>query len=128
MVAAPAYLDRHGTPDTPGQLRGHRCIIDTNFRDPHQWTFRGGLRVPVAGPLAFSNASACLAAAEAGLGIACLPDFVAEQSLEAGHVRAILAGDLDALLGIFALYPSGRFLPAKVRVLVDFMARVLKDP
>ena len=48
VVAAPAYLDRHGTPESPAQLRGHRCIIDTNFRDPHQWQFRGGLRVPVA--------------------------------------------------------------------------------
>ena len=109
-------------------MRGHRCIIDTNFRDPHQWQFRGGLRVPVAGPLAFSNASACLAAAEAGLGIACLPDFVAEHSLKAGHVLPVLADHLDAPLGIFALYPSGRFLPAKVRLLVDFMARVLKEP
>jgi DNA-binding transcriptional LysR family regulator len=128
VVAAPAYLDRHGTPETPAQLSGHRCIIDTNFRDPHQWPFRGGVRVPVAGPLAFSNASACLAAAEAGLGIACLPDFVAEHSLDTGHVRRILEQELDAPLGVFALYPSGRFLPAKVRVLVDFMVQALKDP
>jgi DNA-binding transcriptional LysR family regulator len=128
VVAAPAYLDRYGTPETPAQLRGHRCIIDTNFRDPHQWTFRGGQRVPVAGPLAFSNASACLAAAEAGLGIACLPDFVAEHSLQAGHVRAILTEAQDVPLGVFALYPSGRFLPAKVRVLVDFMVHALKEP
>jgi DNA-binding transcriptional LysR family regulator len=84
--------------------------------------------VPVAGPLAFSNASACLAAAEAGLGIACLPDFVAETSLDRGRVRAILTEVLDAPLGVFALYPSGRFLPAKVRVLVDFMVHALKEP
>lgn len=127
LVAAPSYLARFGSPATPDALRTHLCIIDTNFRDPHHWPFRGGVRVPVAGRLAFSNASACLAAAEAGLGIACLPDFVTEASLAAGRVQAVLTDHLDAPLGVFVLYPGGRHLPAKVRVLVDFMASALRQ-
>jgi DNA-binding transcriptional LysR family regulator len=42
-------------------------------------------------------------------------------------VRPILEKEWDTPLGVFALYPSGRFLPAKVRVLVDFMVQALKD-
>lgn len=125
VVAAPAYLARKGRPLRPADLAGHDCIIDTNFREPHRWPFRGG-KVAVAGRLAFSNATACLAAAEAGLGIACLPDFVAGESLAQGRVELLLPDDQDAPLGVFALYPGGRHLPAKVRVLVDFMVKALK--
>lgn len=124
-MAAPAYLARKGRPQRPADLAGHDCIIDTNFREPQRWPFRGG-KVAVAGRLAFSNASACLAAAEAGLGIACLPDFVAGESLAQGRVELLLPADQDAPLGVFALYPGGRHLPAKVRVLVDFMVKALK--
>lgn len=125
-VAAPDYLARLPAPAEPAALAAHACIIDTNFRDPHHWPFAQGQKVAVAGRLAFSNASACLCAAEAGLGIACLPDFVAADSLAAGRVQQVLAAFEPPPLGIHALYPGGRHLPAKVRVLVDFLARALR--
>jgi DNA-binding transcriptional LysR family regulator len=127
-VAAPAYLAAWGTPRQPADLARHDCIIDTNFRDPQSWTFRGGVRARVAGRLSFSNAQACLAAAEAGLGLACLPDFVAAASLAEGRVRAVLSDHENPPLGVHVLYPGGRFLPAKVRVLVDYMVEALRDP
>ena len=126
-LAAPDYLAARGTPVVPADLADHQCIIDTNFRDFGNWHFRAGQKVAVTGRLAFSNASACLAAAEAGLGIGRIPDFVAHDSLTAGRTKTVLA-DYDApAMGVFALYPSGRNLPAKVRVLVDFMAAALKS-
>ena len=124
-LAAPAYLATQGTPQTPQDLANHPCIIDLNFREPHRWPFRTG-KVAISGRLAFSNASACLAAAEAGLGIASVPDFVADAALADGRVVAILTDFDPPPLGVFALYPSGRHLPAKVRVLVDFMAKALR--
>ena len=124
-LASPAYLATHGTPKVPEDLANHPCIIDLNFREPHRWPFRTA-KVAVSGRLAFSNATACLAAAEAGLGIASVPDFVADAALADGRVVPILTDFDPPLLGVFALYPSGRHLPAKVRVLVDFMARVLR--
>ncbi len=124
-LASPAYLDTHGTPQVPDDLSRHPCIIDLNFREPHRWPFSTG-KVAVHGRLAFSNATACLAAAEAGLGVASVPDFVADAALAEGRVVPILTEYDPPLLGVYALYPSGRHLPAKLRVLVDFMARVLK--
>ncbi len=125
VLAAPAYLATHGTPQTPQDLTAHPCIIDLNFREPHRWTFRQA-KVTIAGRLAFSNASACLAAAEAGLGIASVPDFIADAALAAGRVVPLLQDHAAEPLGVFALYPSGRHLPAKLRVLVDFMAKALR--
>lgn len=125
VVASAAYLDQRGRPEVPGDLGRHDCIIDTNFRDPNQWRFRdadGPVSVGVAGRLRYSNAQACLSAAETGLGIAFVPDFVAATSIAAGRVEMLLSAFEDAPYGVFALYPPGRHLAVKVRVLVDFLA------
>lgn len=130
LVASDAYLDRRGRPAVPEDLAAQDCIIDTNFRDPGRWNFRrDGAVVPVSvrGRLSYSNAEACLMAAEAGLGLAYVPDFVAAGSLRAGRVRALLGACADAPYGVFALYPPGRHLAAKVRVLVDHLARHFRD-
>lgn len=121
-VASEAYLARRGVPKVPGDLSGHDCILDTNRRDPHQWSFSAGTEpVAVKGRLLFSNAEACLGAAEAGLGIALVPHFVSASSLRAGLVRPVLEAFEPGALGVYALYPPGRHLAAKVRVLVDFL-------
>ncbi len=125
LAASPAYLTRHPGPAHPSDLTGHDCIIDTNYRDPQHWTFRGNQRVAVAGRLAFSNAGACVTAAEAGLGLACSPEFVMAESLRAGRLVPLLPDYEDAPLGVFVLYPSGRHLALKTRVLVDYLAQHL---
>ncbi len=125
MVAAPAYLDRKGTPRVPEDLTAYECIIDTNFRDPNRWPFGhagGAGMVPVRGRIRYSNAEACLRAAEAGLGLACVPAFVAGDALRAGRVVRLLAEFETAAYGVHALYPHSGHLAAKVRVLVDFLA------
>lgn len=127
VIAAPAYLALHPAPASPADLAAHDCIIDTNLRDPGSWTFAGGQRIAVRGRLAFSNAAACLAAAEAGLGIAFSPDFVAGDSLRAGRVQDLLQDFDPGPLGVHAMYPSARHLAAKVRVLVDFLVRRLGE-
>ena len=126
VVASDAYLAARGVPAHPADLARHDCIIDTNFRDPLQWRFRDGdrdLTAPLSGRLRYSNAEACLSAAEAGLGIANLPDFVAARSMAEGRVRAVLSDFAPPPRAIWAMYPAGRHLAAKVRVLVDFLAR-----
>ena len=120
-VASAAYLARRGTPAVPGDLARHDCIIDTNLREPNTWRF-ADTAVPVTGRLRFSDANACLDAAEQGLGIACLPDFFATGSLAAGRIQRILADHAPEPLGIHAIFPPGRHMAQKVRVLVDFLA------
>ena len=132
LVASEAYLTRAGTPVEPAELSQHDCIIDTNLRDPLIWRFRAAdgaqQAVAVHGRLRFSDAATCLAAAEAGLGIACAPAFVVGDSLRAGRVKPLLTGREDEPFGVFVLYPPGRYLAAKVRVLVDFLAERYREP
>ena len=125
LVGSRAYLDRVGRPATPQDIAEHECIIDTNRRDPWHWRLRTGdafAQVPVRGRLLYSNAEACLKAAEAGLGLAYVPNFVAADAIAAGRVEALLKDHMDESLGVFALYPPGRHLAAKVRVLIEHLA------
>jgi DNA-binding transcriptional LysR family regulator len=125
VAASPAYLDAHGAPERPEALADRECVIDSNFREPLIWRFQSGagpVAVAVAGRLRFSNAEACIAAAEAGLGVARAPSFIAGASLRAGKLRPLLGGFESPPGDAVAIYPAGRHLAIKVRVLVDFLA------
>lgn len=124
-LASPGYLDGRGAPERPEDLAGHDCILDANFRDPRRWVFRGGA-VAVSGRLVLSDAGLCLAAAEAGLGVAYMPDFVAAESLRQGRTVRLLAGQEDEPLPIHALTPSGRHLAAKTRALIEALGQGLR--
>ena len=125
-AASPAYLAQRGEPAVPGQLSEHDCIIDTNFREPLLWRyFLPGDPQPsmiaVKGRLRFSNAEACAAAAEAGLGIANLPSFIAGPRFAVGALKPLLQEFEGRRSGVHVLYPPARHLAQKVRVLVDFL-------
>jgi DNA-binding transcriptional LysR family regulator len=111
----------------PVDLAGHDCVVDTNFHDPLSWRFKTddgkqSLSTTVQSRIHFTNAEACVAAAEAGLGIARVPSFVAGTKLRAGAVQSVLGAFEDEPRGLYALYPPARHLALKVRVLVDFLA------
>jgi DNA-binding transcriptional LysR family regulator len=130
VVASSAYLEAYCTPAHPADLRDHVCIQDSNFRDPGLWRFTEGgaeFTMPVTGRLRYSNAEACLNAAAMGLGLANVPDFVCAQALAAGRVRRVLQAFEPAPGGIWAIYPPGRHLAAKVRLLVEFLAERFRD-
>lgn len=127
LVASPAYIEKHGMPKRPEELAERDCIIDTNFRDPFNWPFPSKnngevVQIAVSGRLRFSNGEACLAAAEAGLGVARIPSFIAGPSLRDGRVRRLLGAMEEPAYTIHALYPPAKHLALKVRVLVDFLA------
>lgn len=131
LVASPSYLTAKSVPAAPVNLGDHDCIIDTNFRDPLSWRFRIGsdqqpFTTDVQGRLHFSNAEACVAAAEAGLGIARVPSFVAGARLRAGTVSPVLGDYEEEPRGLYAVYPPARHLALKVRVLVDFLANAFR--
>ena len=125
-VAAPSYLRRRGTPQNPADLRDHDCLVDTNFREQQRWRFRARDKsktqtVTVHGPLRVNSPDAVRDMAEAGLGIALVPKFVASQSLRAGTLREVLKGRVAFDWSILAVYPRRRYLPLRVRAYVDHL-------
>lgn len=125
VLASPDYLARRGVPERWQALDQHSLVVDTNFRDPWHWPFRDEQQTehlqPVRGHMKFSNAQVCLDAACAGPGITRVPLFVASEAIKRGAVIPVLAQFEAPPLGLFAVYPPGRYLANKSRVLIDFL-------
>ena len=70
-------------------------------------------------------AVAALGTAASGMGLAQQPDFIATPFLDSGRVQRVLRRYEPAPLGIYAVLPSNRYIPHRVSVLIEHLARVL---
>lgn len=125
VVAAPDYLARHGRPQHPSELIHHECLGYTAGGAAQQWQFMvdGQLAsFPVRSRIHANNGDVLTEAAAQGLGITVQPDFILEGFLAGGRVEAILKDFPIPELGIYAMLPSNRHVPHRVRVLMDFLA------
>ncbi len=124
LCAAPAYLARRGVPQAPAELHDHNCLVYT-YASSNVWVFRQASqteRIAVAGSIRANNGDALLTAAATGLGIILQPDFIVAEAVGDGRL-VVLFDDYDCgEAGIYAVYPSRRYLPLKVRSFIDFLA------
>jgi DNA-binding transcriptional LysR family regulator len=124
VVAAPDYLARHGTPAHPADLIHYECLGYTAAVS-HNWQFRVDGKFenfPVRVRLSANNGDVLVEAAALSLGITCQPEFIASDYLAAGRVREILADFPPPELGVYAVLPGNRYIPHRVRVLMDWLA------
>lgn len=132
IVAAPAYLERHGTPRVPEDLHAHNCL-NFNFRRAEPvWPFRDGARdyaLAVRGNIEANNGETLGQLAAMGVGIARVGTFSVAEEMARGALVPILEeynpGDVEAVHAVFA---GGANTPARVRVFVDFLAERLNRP
>jgi DNA-binding transcriptional LysR family regulator len=124
--ASPAYLDRHGVPETPADLAHHACLGYTLDRTPSTWHYRrdGGswTSVNVDGPFRCNNDGMLLRAAVDGVGILHMPDLFITQQLAAGTLVPVLEAYEGPELRLAAVFPTRANLAGKVRAFVDFVA------
>lgn len=123
LVASPAYLAAHGTPQVPADLAQHRCLSYANFGKSVWPLTRDDVveRVGVSGHFSANEATTLMRAALAGGGIAMQPTYLVNPLLRSGELQAVLpAWDLPVMT-IYALYPSRRHLSPAVRALLDFL-------
>ncbi|GGX09439.1 LysR family transcriptional regulator [Pigmentiphaga litoralis] len=132
VCASPAYLRRHGTPQTPAHLAGHACLRIALPGYSNDWSFRergkAGAeiqKVPVTGWLAASSALSLLQAARDGMGPVLLADWLLQPDLAAGTLVDLFprheATVTDFEAAIWLVYTSREHLPRRVRVVVDFL-------
>lgn len=131
LCAAPAYLARHGTPRHPAELAQHRTIAYSYWATGDEWRFDGPdgpASVRITPRLQTNNGDTCRRAALDGHGIVLQPDFIVGADLACGALVELLPGYRALEIGIFALYPSRKHLPLKVRRLVDFLVEAFAAP
>ena len=118
VVASMAYLNENPAPQVPADLAGHNCIIYSSVQGDERWHFSAGAgheqAVPVHGPLRSNNLSVVLAAAQAGMGLAILPRYVAHRAALDGRVVELLADHALPVQEMHAVFPSPKLVPSKV--------------
>ncbi|AWB20791.1 LysR family transcriptional regulator [Methylobacterium currus] len=128
VVGAPAYLERHGTPDHPQALSAHRCLrIRLGDESLYRWEFeRAGepLALDVPGAVTLDNTQFALALAAAGGGLAYLPEPCVAPLVAAGMLRIVLAEWAPMGAGFYLYYPGRRQLPTGLRLLIDLIREV----
>jgi len=125
VVASPAYLVEHGTPQHPNDLQQHNCLVYTLSTRGTEWTFLRGEETQalrLSGALSANNGDFIAAAAVAGVGVAVLPSFIVADDLRAGRVVPLLCEWRSPSIAVYAVYAQTRTLPAKTRSLIDFLA------
>ena len=135
LVASRSYLRRRGAPATPADLAQHDCLTYPRPDEPPAWqlvpvdaaakaTPAAKITVPVGGPFSANNSEALREAAQAGLGIALLPDFSAQAGLASGRLQRVLprwepVGGFGAHL--YAIRPYSAYVPRAVQALVAYL-------
>jgi len=126
LVASPEYLAKHGTPKTIDDLSDHTLLHYSLTTSGNVWRLVSPTgeerQVRVGVRLTANNGDALMLAAEQGLGIAYTPSFILCDAMKSGRLVQVLS-DLPAReIGIHLVYPEGRYLQPKLRVLIDFLA------
>lgn len=128
LCAAPSYLKRRGTPTHPSELAQHDVLGYSLMAMGDQWQFtgqEGPLSVKVRPRMWTNNGDSCVAAALQGSGIQLQPTFLIDEELASGQLVEILPQFRSVELGIYAVYPSRKFVLPKVRAMLEFLANKL---
>jgi DNA-binding transcriptional LysR family regulator len=132
VVAAPAYLARHGTPRTPAELENHHCLSFGNQANQSRgWLFRVNGQVAayrVAGRLECSDGSVLHQWTLAGCGLAWRSMWEVQQDLASGRLKTVLDAYCAPPNGIYAILPERKHVPARVRAFVDVLRAAYADP
>ncbi|WP_349956314.1 LysR family transcriptional regulator [Rhizobium sp. ZPR3] len=125
LCATPTFLERYPTLEHPTDLAQVPFIIDTNTRSQGNIRFVDAdsttFNVAINGTLEVNSPHATLRAALADLGVAIVPDFIGRKAIESGLLLTLFNDYLPTDRGIYAVYPHRRYLPAKVRIFVDYL-------
>lgn len=132
LCASPIYLQEHGVPEHPRQLRDHRSIAYSYWSTGEEWTFTApdgtAARGYAPSRIRTNSGDTCRVAALQGYGVVLQPDFLVADDIREGRLVELLPGYRGPEMGIHAVYPSRRHLPAKTRCLVDYLVDAFRSP
>ncbi len=128
LCASPAYLKKHGRPKYPADIAAHAVLAYSLLATGDQWELegpKGKVSVQVHPVLRTNNGDTCRAAALKYQGIILQPSFLVDTDLRSGALVEFMPDYRSVEFGIYAVYPSRQFVSAKVRLLIEFLAKAL---
>ncbi len=130
VCGAPGYFDRVGWPQSPQDLASHDCVQFTLSGHANLWPFRKerrAIEIRVDGRYKVSSSLAVRDALVAGFGLSLIPRIYVEEDLAAGRLVSVLDDWTPVETTIYAVYPSRRYLQAKLRAFLGFLVDELAD-
>ncbi len=128
VCAAPAYLERHGTPKNLEDLSRHECLVITpSTGQSAHWSFQcqdRAVQVTVHGKLDCNDGELLHRWACEGLGLAWRSTWEIEAELARGELVTVLDDFALPDYDIRAFYPQQTYLPARVRLFVEHLRRI----
>lgn len=125
ICASPGYLEQYGAPQTPAELREHRCLVYGNLSDPSRWAARdaNGVEqsVDVNAVLTATSGDFLSQLAARGQGIVMQPTFIAGELIKEGALLPLLTDHEWPTVPAYAVYPPTRHLSFRVRTFIDFL-------
>lgn len=124
LVATPTYLSQYGEPLHPEELHQHRYLTHANI-NRREWRFckdKEEVLLELHSQFTTNETGALLNSVLANNGIAMLPNYMVEEFVRAGQLKAVLRDWQLPVYSIYVMYPSRHKLPLIVRRLVDFFA------
>ncbi|MEB0133903.1 LysR family transcriptional regulator [Actimicrobium sp. CCC2.4] len=131
VVATPAYLKRHGTPQALDQLTGHNCLAISSDGSQRGWTFRQhgkNVTIKVAGNMACNDGEVLHDWALAGKGLSWRSMWEVGSEIEAGRLVTVLDEFAAPGNDIYAVFAQRRHLPLRIRVFIDFLRHAYQRP
>lgn len=136
LAASAAYLQKHGVPSDPADLRAHQCLVYHGSSGPNRWLFRqkGGewMHYPVPVLMSSNNAETLLIAALGGMGIVLFPDWLIGETLQSGELTELMPGIETSIKTepqhIAAIYPHARHPTLNVRAVIDYYVEAFGSP
>jgi DNA-binding transcriptional LysR family regulator len=129
ICASPGYLEHRAAPQSLDEIAAHDCVGFAPLEWGRLWTFtRDGQtrRMDITPRLMCTSSESQLASARAGLGLTPLPHWAVGDDIADGRLVPVLTDWTTPERGIYAVFPSNRQVPAKVRAFVAHIARELK--
>ena len=130
LCASPGYLKEHGTPAHPADLAHHAVIAYSYWSTGDEWHFAGptGPVSVTTRPCMHTNSGdTCRAMALADQGVILQPTFMVGEDLATGALVELLPEFRSLELGIYAVYPTRKHVPRKVRVLIEFLVDAFRE-
>lgn len=131
LVASPDYYKKFGRPGRIEDLNEHKLLHYSNQSAGNVWRLTSPTgekrQVRASVWLTVNDGRSLLNAAESGLGIAYLPSFLYHEKMELGLIEGCLTDLPIEKLGIYAVYPPGRYTQPKLRAFIDYLVEYFKN-
>ncbi|CTQ51524.1 D-malate degradation protein R [Roseibium album] len=124
LVASPNYIKANSVPSSIEDLKQHQCVLYSLVPSGKNWTFVSGKEkrnIRVTGRVRVSSPEAAVEAALDGFGITLSPLWLVEDHIRSGELVPVMPSSSPEPFEVHAIFPERRFIPKRVKALVEFI-------